>query len=123
MEEDGVVVRGGSREMADVRVIKEEFPLRFARALSKRFITRPLSPLLVHMNLGLLYLRSMRLQLLMKSLNMDIRLRFGGKLLKVSWWYKVSFKSPTRSHGRVCEEAKEVRSSQRSVREAKSRLA
>ena len=58
MEEDGVVVRGGSREMADVRVIKEEFPLRFARALSKRFITRPLSPLLVHMNLGLLYLRS-----------------------------------------------------------------
>lgn len=61
MEGDGVVIKGGSREMVNVRVIKEEFPLRFARALSKCFITRPLSPLLVHVNLGPLYLRSMRL--------------------------------------------------------------
>lgn len=64
----------------------------------------------------------MRLQLVRKSLNMDIRLWLGGELLSVSWWCNVSLKSQAKSQGKVCEEAKEVRSSQSSVREAKSGL-
>ena len=32
VEEDGVVVKGGSREMANVRVIKKEFPLRVCKS-------------------------------------------------------------------------------------------
>ena len=32
MEGDGVVIKGGSREMVNVRVIKEEFPLRVSKS-------------------------------------------------------------------------------------------
>ena len=43
---------------------------------------------------------------------MDIRLWLGGELLSVSWWCNVSLKSHAKSQGKMCEEAKEVRSSQ-----------
>ena len=42
--------------------------------------------------------------------------------MSVSWWCNVSLKSHAKSQGKMCEEAKEVRSSQSSVREAKSGL-
>ena len=93
--------------------LNKSFHWELARALSKRFMTRPLSLLLVHVNLGPLYPRSMRLQLLRKLLNMVIRLRFGGELLKLSWCVRVSLKSLASNQWRVLEEAKEVKSFQR----------
>lgn len=56
-----MVVGEGSKEVPVIGFVEKEFPLRLERTLSRRFITKPLSLLLVQVNLGPLKSRSSKL--------------------------------------------------------------
>ena len=99
------------RRCQSLDLLKRSFHWGLERTLSRRFITKPLSLLLVQVNLGPLKFRSSKLQLFRKSLKMDICLQLGGELLRPLWCARISLKSPASTQGREWELAKEVRSS------------